>query len=223
MTSYMSKMDFVAFSGDGKTLSDGNPKLYSLTGTSENGSDTLVDFKTDYFEVMSGVTNFYNLGTGNTFISRSSVSGSSVNWSPIIPFSLASDKNVYILMSNLILDSFERDKMLKAITANMGDKQIEAEGLVNSILDYWTYIFTKEKNAEKKAANDFVKSQQMAPFSNFKPTVNGILVTTKERIMNFVTGQPNSIQEQEYKNIVGSVSYGPINDKNIFNGKKQFL
>ena len=51
--------------------------------------------------------------------------------------------------------------------------------------------------------------------------MNGILIAPKERIMDFITDGGNTIQQEAYKNIISSVDYNP--DKNLFNGKKQFL
>ena len=222
MTLYMAKMDYVSFSGDGKTLMDNTNKLYSLTGTtSASGEDSLVEFKDDYFKVMSGVTDFYTLGTGNTFIDRSLISGNVVLWSPINAFLNPSDNYVYILMSNIILDDFERQKMVEFLVSGLGEKIILAEDAVNAILDFWKVAFQKEKSDESKQAQDFLKSQSMAPFTNFQPERNGLLLSSKQRVMDFVTDAGDSIQQQAYKDIISSVDYN--SDKNIFNGKKQLL
>ena len=61
----------------------------------------------------------------------------------------------------------------------------------------------------------------MAPFTNFQPERNGLLLSSKQRVMDFVTDGGNSIQQQAYKDIISSVDYN--SDKNIFNGKKQLL
>jgi hypothetical protein len=222
MTLYMAKMDYISFSGDGKTLPDNTSKLYSLTGTTSNsGEDSLVEFKDDYLKVMSGVTDFYTLGTGNTFIDRSIISGNIVAWSPINAFSNPTDNYVYILMSNIILDDFEKQKMVESLVLGLGDKITVAEEAVNTILNFWKTEFSKEKTDESKQAQDFLKSQQMAPFSNFQPERNGLLLSSKQRIMDFITDGGNPIQQQAFTDIISSSDYN--NDKNIFNGKKQFL
>ena len=56
MTKYMSKMDVVSFSGDGKILNDGNTKIYNLSGNTVNGNDTLTEFYDDYYEICYGDT-----------------------------------------------------------------------------------------------------------------------------------------------------------------------
>ncbi len=181
----------------------------------------ICDMDDDYLKVMSGVTDFYTLGTGNTFIDRSIISGNIVAWSPINAFSNPTDNYVYILMSNIILDDFEKQKMVESLVLGLGDKITVAEEAVNTILNFWKTEFSKEKTDESKQAQDFLKSQQMAPFSNFQPERNGLLLSSKQRIMDFITDGGNPIQQQAFTDIISSSDYN--NDKNIFNGKKQFL
>jgi hypothetical protein len=111
--------------------------------------------------------------------------------------------------------------MVEFLVAGLGEKIVLAEDAVNAILDFWKIAFSKEKTDESKQAQDFLKSQSMAPFTNFQPERNGLLLSSKQRVMDFATDGGNSIQQQAYKDIISSVDYN--SDKNIFNGKKQLL
>ncbi|NBO36211.1 hypothetical protein EBU91_01520 [bacterium] len=214
----MSIMDFVAYSGDGKTLVDGNSKIYSLTGKTDGGSNTLDDFKTDYSLVAQSIQDYYNYWEGTLFITpeqANTYNGFVESW--VIP----SDKYVYILLSNIILstDNAIVDKLIDELVKDIDNPSIRQ--FVAEIVDEWKTIFQVERDAEKEEIKLLVDGTTNQDFINFNPRgADGIQLTSKARVMTFKTGQGNNILEAAFKAISSSANF---NESLVtFNGKKQF-
>jgi len=228
MTKYMSKMDVVSFSGDGKILADGNTKIYNLSGNSVNGNDSLQEFFNDYLEVVSGETtsialfevDFRNIifYEQNYLIDTPTLSQPFFKGYFVLGYDY--DNLDYMLFKNIILDNTKREKFIADITKNI-TKEVDkpfANAIVNSTTTGWATAFAKQVNFEK----DWIETQreefQFGGYPNFNPQRNGTSVRDKDRPMSFATG-PNTTIETAIKEIYASVNTGPANK---FNGKKQF-
>jgi len=223
---YMAKMDLVADSADGKILQNGEPKLFILTGTDENGNDTYVQFREDYLQIMTDCTNFYNYGLDSIFLSTSLTSGSTTTYNPIVPFENSNDNNVYTILSNTILNASKRnvfiDYLIKDVQA---EYKTNATNLVSSFMtNNWLFDFTVEKNAEIELLGDFATTPDYQFFKNYNPTVNGISLKTRQREFTYTSDAPDNAPNYYRKLALDSI-YKTLNtdtNPNIFNGKKQF-
>ena len=228
MTKYMSKMDFVSFSGDGKILSDGNSKIYNLSGQTVNGEDSLSTFFNDYFEVCSGETT--SIGTlevdfrniifyqPNYLIDTPQISKPFYKGYFVLGYDY--DNLVYMVFKNTLLDQTKREKFITEITKNI-TKEVDkpfATAIVNSTINGWLPAFQSQVTFEKEFLATQKEEFQFGGYENFNPQINGLSLKGKDRPMSFVTG-PNSTLETAIKEIYSSVNNG-AQDK--FNGKKQF-
>jgi nucleoid DNA-binding protein len=227
----MSIMDYISFSGDGKTLPDGSLKIYSLTGKTDNGINTLDEFSEDYLTVVSGITKYYNYGstggtdnggflfitspltTGNTTTYKSLYDGS---WSPI-----ESDGVVYTLFSKIILDPVTKNEFIEELIKDVNEnKKPAAKSFVTKYVNDWEFLFDNERKTEIKLIDEFQNRGDYQELKNFNPTRNGVQLISKKRVMTFKTGQGDANLQAIFKDITSSVNFNdsPI----VFNGKKQF-
>jgi hypothetical protein len=225
-TKYMAKMDLVADSADGKILANGASKLYVLGGTPESGSDTITQFRNDYFQIMTDSVNFYNYGLNKIFLPDSLTSGNTTSYSPIIPFTNSNDNYVYTILSNVIINNSKRKDFFDYLVK---DTQSEYKNIArNLIKDFvennWLFEFTVEKNAEQEFLTDFTTTTEYQSYIKYNPTVEGVSVTTRQRDFTFTTDAPfnavNYYRRLALENIYKTVNTD--NNINIFNGKKQF-
>jgi hypothetical protein len=223
---YMAKMDLVADSADGKILSTGEPKLFVLTGTDEEGDNTYVQFREDYLQMMTDCTNFYNFGLDKIFLSNSLTSGGTTYYQPLAPFSNSNDNNVYTLLSNIILKTSKRndfiDYLIKDVQPNY--KNISKNLVKNFVVDNWLFNFTTEKNAEEEFLDEFKSDTLYQFFNKYNPTINGIGLKTRIRDFSFTSNAPNNAPNY-YRKLALENMYKNANTDtniNIFNGKYQF-
>ena len=223
---YMAKMDLVADSADGKILSTGEPKLFVLTGTDEEGDNTYVQFREDYLQMMTDCTNFYNFGLDKIFLSNSLTSGGTTYYQPLVPFSNSNDNNVYTLLSNIILKTSKRndfiDYLIKDVQPNY--KNISKNLIKNFVVDNWLTKFTTEKNAEEEFLDEFKSDTLYQFFNKYNPTINGIGLKTRTRDFSFTSNAPNNAPNY-YRKLALENMYKNANTDtniNIFNGKNQF-
>jgi hypothetical protein len=222
----MAKMDLVADSADGKILSTGEPKLFVLTGTDEEGDNTYVQFREDYLQMMTDCTNFYNFGLDKIFLSNSLTSGGTTYYQPLVPFSNSNDNNVYTLLSNIILKTSKRndfiDYLIKDVQPNY--KNISKNLVKNFVVDNWLFNFTTEKNAEEEFLDEFKSDTLYQFFNKYNPTINGIGLKTRTRDFSFTSDAPNNAPNY-YRKLALENMYKNANTDtniNIFNGKYQF-
>jgi hypothetical protein len=228
MTKYMSKMDIVSFSGDGKILNDGNTKIYNLSGNTVNGNDTLTEFYDDYYEICYGDTtsiglfevDFKNIifYETNYLIDTPTLSVPFFKGYFVLGYDY--DNLNYMAFKNLILDNTKKEKFISDITKNItkeSDKPF-ATAIVNSTTTGWLAAFTKQVEFEKEYLKTQKEEFQFGGYENFNPQRNGTSLRDKDRPMAFVTG-PNPTFGTALKDIYSSVNTGPANK---FNGKKQF-
>jgi hypothetical protein len=228
MTNYMSKMDVVAFSGDGKILADGNTKIYNLSGNSVNGTDSIVEFYNDYLEVCLGETT--SIGTlevdfrniiffePNYLIDTPQLSKPFYKGYFVLGYDY--DNLVYMVFGKTILDTAKKEKFIADITKNITKEEDKpfATAIVTSTINGWTPSFKSQKEFEKEFLATQKEEFQFGGYENFNPQVNGVSIKDKDRPTSFVTGS-NAVFDTALKNIYASVNSGPA-DK--FNGKKQF-
>jgi hypothetical protein len=228
----MSIMDYISISGDGKTLPDGSLKIYSLSGKTDGGSDTLDDFIADYETVILGITDYYEYGAsggtdnkGFLFITGDLTTGDTTKyeslydgtWQPV-----PSNGYVYTLFSKTILDPILRESFIDDLVKDVGENvKTTAKNFVRVIVeDTWLYLFEQEKNEENRLLEEFQNSPDYQQFKNFNPTRDGIQLTSKERLMTFKTGQGDSFLEGVFRDITSSSNFNESSE--VFNGKKQF-
>ena len=228
MTKYMSKMDCVSFSGDGKILSDGNTKIYNLSGNTLNGNDTLVEFFNDYLEVCSGETTCIGLFEAefrniifyqpNYLIDTPQLSKPFYKAYFVIGYDY--DNLNYMMFQKILLDNTKKEKFISDITKNITKEEDKpfATAIVTAKVNGWIEAFNKQKDFEKEFLNTQREDFEFGGYPNFNPQINGISLKGKDRPMSFVTG-PNGTLDTAIKDIYSSVNSGPA-DK--FNGKKQF-
>jgi hypothetical protein len=228
MTKYMSKMDCVSFSGDGKILNDGNTKLYNLSGNTVNGNNSLTEFFDDYLEVCSGETT--SIGTfevdfrniifyqPNYLIDTPQLSKPFYKGYFVLGYDY--DNLNYMMFQNILLNNSKKEKFITDITKNI-TKEVDkpfATAIVTAKVNGWIEAFKKQKDFEKEFLSTQREEFNFGGYPNFNPQINGISLRDKDRPMSFVTG-PNSTLDSAIKDIYSSVNSGPANK---FNGKKQF-
>jgi hypothetical protein len=228
MTKYMSKMDFVSFSGDGKILNDGNTKIYNLSGNTVNGNNSLTEFFDDYLEVCSGETT--SIGTfevdfrniifyqPNYLIDTPQLSKPFYKGYFVLGYDY--DNLNYMMFQNILLNNSKKEKFITDITKNI-TKEVDkpfATAIVTAKVNGWIESFKKQKDFEKEFLSTQRDEFNFGGYPNFNPQINGISLRDKDRPMSFVTG-PNPTLDSAIKEIYSSVNSGPANK---FNGKKQF-
>jgi hypothetical protein len=222
MTKYMQKMDFVSFSGDGKILNDGNPKIYNLTGQTEGGENTLDTFKTDYYTVMSAVSNFHTYSLNKIIFNIQYTSGMTTTYTPMTFSNEFGDAYVYTIFSTIILDETKKETFRQDLVKNVtpDETEIALSEVDRVISNFWVPFFTNEKSAEDEFLQEFKNNPTFAEFQNFNPQSNGVSVTQKTRNMNFSTAPGPIDLTSQFKDVTSNVNYD--NDPVTFNGKKQF-
>jgi hypothetical protein len=216
----MEKMDLVADSADGKILSTGEPKLLVLTGTDEDGNDTYAQFREDYLQMMTDCNNFYSYGLNKIFLSGNS------NYQTLLPLSNSNDKNVYTLLSNIILKNSKKNDFIDFLIKDIQPdyKNISKNLIKDFINNNWLFDFTTEKDAEEEFLEDFKNNTQYQLFNKYNPTVNGISVKTRRRDFTFTSNAPDNAPNY-YRKLALENMYKNANTDtniNIFNGKYQF-
>lgn len=218
----MSIMDFIAYSGDGKTLTDGSLKIYSLTGKTEGVSNTLDDFKTDYSAVAQSIQDYYTYWEGILFMTPQQTTGQTTTYDGFVEsWVIPSDKYVYILLSNTILSTEATvvEKFIDELVKDIDNPSIR--GFVEQQVDDWKTIFQTERDGEKEEIDSLVNGPTNQDFINFNPRGDdGAQLAGKSRVMTFKTGQGNDILESAFRAITSSSDFN--NSLQLFNGKKQF-
>jgi len=222
MTKYMQKMDFVSFSGDGKILNDGNPKIYNLTGQTEGGENTLDTFKTDYYTVMSAVSNFHTYSLNKIIFNIQYTSGMTTTYTPMTFSNEFGDAYVYTIFSTIILDETKKETFRQDLVKNVipDETEVALSEVDRVISNFWVPFFTNEKSAEDEFLQEFKNNPTFAEFQNFNPQSNGVSVTQKTRNMNFSTAPGPIDLTSQFKDVTSNVNYD--DDPATFNGKKQF-
>jgi hypothetical protein len=228
----MNVMDFISISGDGKTLPDGNPKIYSLSGKTDGGGNTLDEFVTDYVTVVSGITDYYEYGSsggtdneGFLFITNALTTGNITTykslyydgWEPVI-----SDGYVYTLLSKILLNPTLKEGFINDLVKDVNEdyKAFAKDFVTVQVDEGWVGQFTNERKKELELIAEFENSPNYQQFKNFNPTRDGVQLTSKKRVMQFKTGQGDSYLQALFRDITSSSNY---NDSLVvFNGKKQF-
>jgi hypothetical protein len=226
VTTYMEKMDFISFSGDGKILGDGSAKIYSLTGgTAESGTqNTLEQFQKDYQIIMSGgVGTFYSWAEGAGVIPNSGITSGDVSTfnTKGTPFPLVSDNYAYILLSNIFLDTAKKEDFINQLVLNITEPDTTiVKASLQIVIQQYVDLFTAEKNAEKSYLDSILASPEYLSYKNWYPETEGGSMTQFERKMSFETGAGTELQKTSFSNIKSTQNTN--NDKDIFNGKKEF-
>ena len=217
-------MDFICFSGDAKVLGDGSPKIYSLTGGTENNKNTLTQFQQDYQTIMSGgVKTFYSWAETSGVIPNSGITSGSVSTfttkGPAFP--LVSDNYAYILLSNVILDNAKKEDFINQLLLNITEPDTAVvKTSLEIVVQKYVDLFTAEKTAEKSYLDSTIASPEYLSYKNWYPETDGGSMTQFERKMTFQTGGGTDAQKTAFTNI--KATQNTNNDKNIFNGKKEF-
>jgi len=215
------KMDFISMSGDGKVLNDGTPKIYVLSGTTENGNDTFNDFQTDYSNIVNSLNSYYNYLNGTLIYT---VTQSTI-FSAITANMIAkteTEKRAYILLSKVILDENSRTNFVDELIKNITDetqKNYAKEQITLYVNNSYYNLFSDEKTAETTKVDNLISNESYQQYAQFNPQINGVSLTDKERVMSFVTSGGTDFQKTELKDIYATVN---SNNDDMFNGKKQF-
>lgn len=230
MTTYMEKMDLVQAGGDGKILVNGSPKLYVLSGETEDSQNTLYQFQVDYGQIMTDANGFYTLGSGIIFLDEFATAGYITEYDTLTNFDNQNDKFVYTLLSNVILNNNLRPEFIDSLVKNVQPEHYNSAKtfITNFITNNWLFDFTTEKNAEIEFLTDFKSTTQYKFFTKYNPTdSNGKSLSTRRRVMSFTTipkseegSSVNYWRIESLKDIYKTIN--SIVDPAIFNGKKQF-
>jgi hypothetical protein len=224
MTTYMAKMDFIGFGVDAKVLADNSNKFYILSGQTIGATDTLTEFNVDYRTLMTGITDFYTVVKNKIIFDSSYTSGYTTTYVPLSGlFTNESDSYVYTLLSGKILDQTKRQNFEKKLVENINPSLSGTAFVVvkNYIDNVYLDIFQKEKIKEKEFFNQFKSSPQVSQFLNYNPVdSSNTSLTTKERVMSFVTSGETQDMINAFNNILSTQN---LNENyTYFNGKKQF-
>jgi hypothetical protein len=220
LTKYMEKLDFISFSGDAKVLNDGSSKFYFLTGQTENGQNTLEQFKSDYAVVMNDLTGFTSDIQGVLILPDNLTNGDFTTFVPSGPAMTYSDEYAFTLFSHIILNN--KQQFVDEITKDVDIVYFEtAKTIVTNFLDdVWIPIFQTELSTEKSDFNTFKSGSDIQNKLNYNPQVNGTSITTRDRKTDFSTSGNSATYEQPFQNIKSTQNTN--NDIITFNGKKAY-
>jgi hypothetical protein len=220
LTKYMEKLDFISFSGDAKVLNDGSSKFYFLTGQTENGQNTLEQFKSDYAVVMNDLTGFTSDIQGVLILPDNLTNGDFTTFVPSGPAMAYSDSYVFTLFSHIILNN--KQQFVDEISKDVDIVYLEtAKTIVTNLLDdVWIPIFQTELSTEKSDFNTFKLGSNIQNKLNYNPQVNGTSITTRDRKTDFSTSGNSAPYEQPFQNIKSTQNTN--NDIITFNGKKVY-
>ena len=224
MTKYMEKMDFISYGADAKVLNDNSNKIYVLSGQPINATDTLSEFLADYTITKDKVNEFYQETKNKIIFDDNYTSGTTTYYNPLSGlFINPSDVYVYTLFSTEILDANKLTNLQNRLVENVPPNYTAATiSLISNHLNfYWVPMFSAEKAKEKQYFTDLKNSPQISPFLNYNPTdASSVSLTTKDRVMSFVTSGATQEMKTAYSNILSTVNTNE--DTTVFNGKKQF-
>jgi hypothetical protein len=220
LTKYMEKLDFISFSGDAKVLNDGSSKFYFLTGQTENGQNTLEQFKSDYAVVMNDLTAFTSNVQGVLILPSNLTSGDFSIFDPSGPNMGYTDDYAFTLFSHIILNNKQLfiDELVKDVDIVYYET---AKTVIKNFLDdNWIPTFQTELSKEKSDFDTFKQTPNIQNNLNYNPQVNGTSITTRDRKTNFSTSGNSAPYEQPFQNIKSTQNTN--NDIITFNGKKVY-
>ena len=222
------KLDLVLTSTDGKILSNGEPKIYDLSGTTE-----LSEMTQDY-QIISNDLNEYATKLGEVQVYpkdgqiklQQGLTGDTL--SDFVPF--VSDSQLqagtflnymYSFFANDIIDNGKRNTFKEALLN--GIDNIAFSEILTNELNTIASIFSEEKTKEMETINSFFQSTGYQKFLNYNPQRNDTSIKGKVRTVNFQTDLSAIFGILSQKNRLTKI-YSSENsgfDKN-FNDKKKF-
>jgi len=210
------KLDLISNLTDGKILTNGQPKVYIISGISSSD----VELTTDYTEIATNFQNYYTLLGSNNII----VDGleNSTLFTPISG-GLSDEYNnrTFTLLSKVFLDIDLRNNFKSKLTENLSSSSSGTTvGLVDNICENLATIFDEEYNLWLTQFNTFIEGTDYQTYKDYNPQVNGITISNKERLFTFNTSGATETQGTQIKSIYQTVNEN--SDLSTYNGKKIF-
>jgi len=210
------KLDLISNLTDGKILTNGDPKVYVISGISS--SDTVLT--TDYGQIATDFQNYYSLLETNSIISDSITN--STTFTPL-GSTLSDDyqNRTFTLLSKVFLDIDLRNNLVSKLTENLSSSSSGVTvGIVTNVCENLANKFNDEYNLWLTQYNTFIEGTEYQVYKDYNPQVDGITISNKERLFTFTTSGGTSTQGNQIKVIYQTVNEN--NDTTTYNGKKIF-
>ena len=217
---FLRKMDFVCFSGDGKTNSNNSPFVISLSGTSNDStSNTMNQMISDYITIWSDLKNYYDLLVSKNIIVDSLPDYGFSAKTPAIQSSL-SQQVFYTLFSDDMLPTSKIESCVDKLCENI-NSIIFKNKIRNIVVDLALVYRIEKSDGDYFLSTDWA-NQDTQIYKNYNPTdtFDGTSLNTRDRLMEFSNQNISETYYEEFKKLYISVNSN--NDPTTFVGKKTF-
>jgi len=180
---YIRKLNFVSSSIDGKIDNKGNGIIYTLTPTtdvhptSNNVANTLIEFENDYKKIATDLTNYDTFVTTNFLVNYYQIPA---------PFSTMTDKNFYLVATQIFYDKTKMDDFISKVTNGISDTQNFKRKFEN-ICDDLHRDYKREYKKNVDFMNDLTKGSSYKDFRKYKP-----FSKDKKRVFDFTSVPPGT-------------------------------
>jgi hypothetical protein len=216
---FLRKMDFVCFSGDGKTNLNGTPFVINLSGTSNDStSNTMNQMTSDYITIWSNLKDYYDLLVSkNIIIDTLPDYGFSAKTSAMQSLS---QQVFYTLFSDEIIPSSNRENFVNSLCESINSFIFKNH--ISQIVNELAVIYSLEKSARDIELSTAWGLQDTQIYRTYNPTdiFDGTSLNTRDRLMDFSNQNISETYYDEFKKIYKSVNSN--NEPSTFVGKKTF-
>jgi hypothetical protein len=217
---FLRKMDFVCFSGDGKTNSNSSPFVINLSGTSNDStSNTMSQTISDYITIWSDLKNYYDLLVSKNIIVNSLPDYGFSAKTPAIQSSL-SQQVFYTLFSDDMLPTSKIESFVDKLCENI-NSIIFKNKIRNIVIDLALVYRIEKSDGDYFLSTDWA-NQDTQIYKNYNPTdtFDGTSLNTRDRLMEFSNQNISETYYEEFKKLYISVNSN--NNPATFVGKKTF-
>ena len=222
------KLDLVLTSTDGKILSNGEPKIYDLSGTTEI-SEMVQDYQVISNDLNEYVTKLGEIQVypkeGQTKLQQGVTGDTPSDFVPFVDDSELQPGTflnyMYSFFANDIIDSGKRNTFKEALLNGIDNSAFS--DVLTTELNNIAGIFNTEKTKELEVINGFFQNPDYQKYSNYNPQRENKSIKGKTRTLNFQTDLSAIFGVLSQKNRLTKI-YSSENsgfDKN-FNDKKKF-
>jgi len=211
------KMDFILTKNDGKILTDGNQKIYSLTGETVQVE---TDLSSDYLQIGTDMQSYYDLLLTNNVILE--IDEPDVLFTPLTGLINTDEKNrLYTILSPVFLDVNKRNELSTELKKNLLPvSSAETIQYIDSYVEGIALDFQTEKTAEVELITNLKSSTDYQTFANYNPNVSGVAIKGKNRNYTYTTPKDDATAKTNLKQIYQTQNLNQ--DKTTYNGKKVF-
>ena len=215
----LQQLNFVYSSYDGKVNQQGTALLYQLTGTDENGTNTITQLQQDG-DILAKKYNDYSTLLVTNNIVTDGYDTTNIKFTPLTNvFTSDVDNRFYMVIYQSLKDSVKVTNFINKIVTNEVIALSKSNKDNRNILQDFTNIinnlvskYNDEFNSETKLITDFKNGTEYTNYTKKDPYQKGLT-----RTCTYTSVKGTDAKQKELVNIYSSVNSN--NDKAVFDGK----